>query len=366
MVNLNSHGEVADFLDVSQFLPSRSAYECVAYCAALLKYAGQPGHGPTGTAMAASNLAQYWYGREEGSNSASNMNGMDLPAEYDMLKGLGLSYTPINPSVNEVKAAIADGRPVLFCGAETGMHDLALGDRVPYSWTPSGNHAIIVSGVAPDGNLLVHDCASIAPNGVRPGPRTYDASKLQPVSATAINVPWLSEENMQISITTPGVSHYFKEVDTHHWECLVDSAFGPSKGKIIQYGMLAVYKALGLAGTNDLRGLSWLGLPLTNEQILDGEGNTLQFFEMGALIYNPSTRQIHYDNRPGYDGAVYAAHVYGTNARGQDPHIPLMQKQIADQAQQIAALQAQIKGTQIDTSQVAAFRQIQAIIAPFV
>src|SRR5258708_40146865 len=78
----------------------------------------------------------------------------------------------------------------MLCGAETGMYDIGLGDIVPYAWTPTGNHCIVVSGVDANGNFLVHDCASIAPSGVRPGPRTYDASKLQIVSATAVIPPW--------------------------------------------------------------------------------------------------------------------------------------------------------------------------------
>lgn len=189
MPTLNAHGEVADFIDVSQFIPGRSAYECVAYSAALCYYAGLPGHGPTGTALQASNLAQYWYGREEGSNLAANTNGMSLQAMENMLDGMGLHWTPATlVSVQGVKMCIEQGTPVMLCGAETGMYDVLLGDRVPYAWAPTGNHCIVVSGVRDDGNLLVHDCASINSSGVRPGPRVYDASKLQIVSATAVHL----------------------------------------------------------------------------------------------------------------------------------------------------------------------------------
>lgn len=190
MIQLNSRGEVGDFLDVSQFIPSRSAYECVAYSGALVKYCGAPGKGPTGTTLEASNLAQYWYGKEEGSNLASNTNGMSLQAEYDMLAGMELHYQALS-SVQDIKDVLSQqGYPVLLCGAETGMYDMGLGDIVPYSWAPTGNHCIVVSGVDSAGNLLVHDCANIAPTGVRPGPRTYDASKINLVSATAVTPPW--------------------------------------------------------------------------------------------------------------------------------------------------------------------------------
>ena len=187
---LNNKGEICDLLDVSQFLPGKSAYECVAYSAALIKYAGLPGRGPTGTALEASNLAQYWYGREEGSNAASNTNGMSLDQEHQMLGGMGLAWTLGALSVEWIRQSIAEGRPCLVCGAEAGFYDMELGDHVPYNWPPSGNHCIVVSGVAKDGNLLVHDCANVDPSGkVRPGPRVYDASKMHLVSVTSISVP---------------------------------------------------------------------------------------------------------------------------------------------------------------------------------
>lgn len=187
---LNKNNEVADFLDVNQFIPSRSPDECVCYTSVLIKYAGLPGHGPTGTVLEASNLAQYWYGRETGNTDASNHAGLSLSQEYAVLQGLGLHFWGLAPTVDAIRTAIAQGVPCLLCGAETGMVDVELGDRVPFGWTPTGNHCIVVSGVAPDGNLLVHDTANVDASGkVRPGPRLYDAAKLQLVSATAVMVP---------------------------------------------------------------------------------------------------------------------------------------------------------------------------------
>lgn len=224
---LNSKGEVADFLNVNQFIPGRSAYECVAYSAALIKYCGQPGHGPTGTVQEASNLAQYYYGLEEGGNSAANTNGMSLLAEYDMLHRMGLTYQQLSPMVAAVKNALTAIGPVMLCGAETGMYDVDLGDRIPYSWTPSGNHCIVVSGVASDGNLLVHDCASIAPSGVRPGPRRYDQAKLQIVSATAIHVPWIGGTSMNVP------SGWRWDVNTHTLFC-PNNALGQPEVPIVE------------------------------------------------------------------------------------------------------------------------------------
>lgn len=299
---LNSKGEIADFLDVSQFVPAHSAYECVAYSAALIYYCGPPNQGPSGSTLQASNLAQYYYGLEEGSNLSSNMNGMSLQAEYDMLQKMGLHYQALQPNINAIKSALADGLPVMLCGAETGMYDVGLGERIPYSWTPSGNHCIVVSG-ADMYNLLVHDCASIGSTGVRPGPRVYDAAKLEIVSATAVTPRW--KENIVINIQQ--VAGWFVENDAHHWTC-------KQTGKVIQYAILDAYKSYGNA---DLCGLSFLGLPRSNEIPIEhlgpkyahlaGKGIVVQVFERGDLVYDPGHLL---DSAPGISGAVYPAHIY--------------------------------------------------------
>ena len=270
MVALNSKHEVSDFLDVSQFIPGRSAYECCAYAASLVKYCGRPGQGPSGTALEASNLAQYWYGRETGSDSASNMSGMSLQQEYDMLKGMGLVYEPLTVSVDAVKGAIAKGLAVLLCGAEAGMYDVDLGDIVPYSWHPSGNHCIVVSGIASDGNLLVHDTANIGSSGVRPGPREYDASKLQLVSATAVTPPWQGESMTPdgwhddgVHLTAPN-GHYCREgfreyVLAHNW----DAANVPLEEEVGMSQLEASNPSLG-GGTRQT--FNWTMLEWTQER----------------------------------------------------------------------------------------------------
>lgn len=325
IVQLNSKGEIGDFLDVNQFIPSRSAYECVAYSAALIKYAGEPGHGPSGTALQASNLAQFWYGKEEGSNLASNTNGMSLDAMYNMLDGMGLQYGKLNmfSVLNGIKTCLELGEPVLLCGHEDSMYDLDLGDRVPYSWTPTGNHAIVVSGVASDGNLLVHDCANIAPTGVRTGPRRYDASKLQIVSATAIKPTW--EVQIVIDINSPGVANYFTQTAPGWWQC--------KNGKLLHGEILAFYTKVGGYG---LCGVSDLGLPVSNEIALDAKGNTKQHFERGVVFFDPGHV---FDNPPGA-GRVYKAHLY--SGPGVDPAIALLQSELAKATQapqQFAALE---------------------------
>ena len=383
MVALNQHGEIADILDVNQFIPGRSAYECVAYSAALLKYCGQPEHGPTGSALQASNLAQYWYGREEGSNLASNTNGMSLDAEYTMLEGMGMHYQASLPTVASVKGWLAVGYPLIICGAETGMHDIELGGAVPYSWTPSGNHAIVASGIAHDGNLLVHDCASIAPTGVRTGPRTYDASKLQLVSATAIAVPWMPpipsdpthmEVNVIIDLNTPHMSDYFALVNGNQWQ----RKNAPNGKTIILHGdMLKYYQTNGCV---PYCGFSSAGLPLSNELKIEqfgsefaklaGSGITVQFFERAVWIYDPN----HVIDHPLNAGTVYPLHLY--QLPGQDPEVTklltqvaTMQAQLTTQQATITAQEAQIAQLQQQTTSnpdpIAAIHAVQAAVAPF-
>lgn len=364
MVALNAAGEVADFVNESQFEPGESAYICVALHAALIHYAGQPGHGPTGTGEQVDQMGDLWYGREEGSFAASNTNGMSLDAEYLMLAGMGarfyrLPITPLSGRMSDIvtlRAWLRLGFPVLICGAESGMVDLDLGGIVPYAWPPSGNHCIVACGIASDGNLLVRDAASIAPSGVRPGPRRYDVSKLQLVSGTAIQVPWLptvpigfdptkEDATMTIDLNTPGVSGYFSEHGAG-WLC--------TNGVPIGGAMLTFYQGYGNAA---LCGLTFLGLPLTGEKPigdspayahLAGLGIVLQFFERGVLCYDP---QHLYDSPPGA-GSVYPAHLY--SGAGVDPEVGKL-------AAQITALQAQPPPAPVPTAgELQALEQLAA------
>lgn len=317
---------------MSQFVPGRSAYECVAYSCALLKYAGEPGKGPTGSVIQASNAAQFEYGKYEGSNLASNENGMSLGAEYSVLSDLGMGdHHALSVTGNAahdlplIKAWLALGYPLAVCGAESGFYDVGLGDRVPYSWAPTGNHCIVVSGVDAAGYLLVHDCANVDSRGVRPGPRMYDGSLMRLLSATAVHKPWLPiysqgfdplavlEHDMAIDINSPGVSDHFVEASADRWHCR-------QNGKDIAYAMLSEYKA-----TN---GLLTLGLPVSGEIPIEqvnppvfakygGHGIVAQFFERGVLVYDV---QHLLDNPPGA-GSVYRAHLYTANALGTDPRL---------------------------------------------
>ena len=200
-MTLTPSGEVAVFpAPIDQFQPGKSAYECVAFCAAFVHFAGPPTGNPGGTPAQVIATAEQWYATEEGSNDSSNMNGMSLDAEYAMLKGLGVAYTPLPISANSahdsdmanVKAALLAGKPVMICGAETGFYDVGLGDIIPYGWTPTGNHCIVATGIAPSGNFYVRDMANVGHNLAPGSQREYDNNRMDLISGTAIDVPWLS------------------------------------------------------------------------------------------------------------------------------------------------------------------------------
>ncbi len=218
MMTLNATDEVADFPTVSQFEPHESAYACVAFSTALCHYAGQPGKGPTGSGEDVDKLADTWYQQLAGSIAASNKQGLTLGDQEQMIVGIGNHFQelPISPSslhdsdIANVKGALLRGYPVLICGLETGMFDMALG-KIPYSWVPSGNHCIVASGIAVDGNLLVRDPANVDGNNVpRPGPRTYDISKLDLISGVVFVPPWMPRPDPSTDFSkppTPDLSH---------------------------------------------------------------------------------------------------------------------------------------------------------------
>jgi hypothetical protein len=187
--------EVASFTaPLDQFQPGKSAYECVAFGCADINFCGPPGGSPTGNATQIIGLAEYWYARETGSNDSSNTAGMSSGQEYAVLNGLGLRFHPLGGDLlAATRNALAQGLPVLLCGAETGFFDVALG-RVPYAWTPSGNHCIVASGLAGN-NLYVRDYANSEFFGYR---REYDAAKMRLVSATAVEPHWRKQSMIPV------------------------------------------------------------------------------------------------------------------------------------------------------------------------
>jgi Papain-like cysteine protease AvrRpt2 len=175
---------VASFVaPLNQFESGESTEECVAFGAADIFYSGPPNGSPTGTAEQIDQLADLWYAK-------LGNNGMSLQAEYAMLKGLGLQYTPLPPTTHDVIASLANtGYPVLITGAEAGFFDVGL-NKIPYAWDYNlYNHAIVACGVTSDGNIYVRDYANVQ---AEPGSiREYNASKMTLISATAVKPRWM-------------------------------------------------------------------------------------------------------------------------------------------------------------------------------
>ncbi|MBA2394386.1 MAG: N-acetylmuramoyl-L-alanine amidase [Ktedonobacteraceae bacterium] len=195
--------EVAHFNQADQFLPGRSAYECGFYATYVAKSMGQ--QAPALSPQQISAQAQSAYTRYNGSNSSANMDGMSLPQLYSLLKEVGLHYQGTKPDLAHIQAWLRAGYPLIVAVAEPCIHDLDLNDNVPYPWTPTGNHIIVLTGLDGD-NFYARDTANIiAPNTLRPGPRRYDAHAMARglVSATAVVPSWLPIPTKDIDPNSP-------------------------------------------------------------------------------------------------------------------------------------------------------------------
>lgn len=194
-VKLTSSGEIAAFRDADQFQPAKTQFACGFFACALVKAMAPVDQSPAQSAAEMIAEAEQWYAQYNGNNAISNLNGMTLEQLYELIVQIGLHFQASNTDAHTLRAWLTLGYPVIVAGEETGFYDLALSDKVPYPWTPSGSHIIVLTGIAANGNFLVRDPANVTdlhnPNALRPGPRVYDAQRLQLISATAVVPPWL-------------------------------------------------------------------------------------------------------------------------------------------------------------------------------
>jgi N-acetyl-anhydromuramyl-L-alanine amidase AmpD len=121
-----------------------------------------------------------------------------------------------------------------------------------------------------------------------------------------------------IDLNNAEVAAHFEAVG-NTWRC-------KANGKVIQGAILDFYRKFGNAA---LCGLTFLGLPISNEISLDTQGSVKQHYERGVLFYNPSHS---IDNPPG-SGSVYLAHIY--TGTGVDPRIAELTATIADLQKQL-------------------------------
>lgn len=194
--------EVCSVVDVSQFEPGKTVDACGFYSVSLLFHAGKTGQATPFNASDVALWADGEYTKYDGPDVASNGSGMDMATLLAVLHDAGLHYQVIGSdelSYHTERLTAAYLRawlnlkfPLILAVAESSVYDLDL-QGSPYAWDTSGlYHIIVATGI--DGTaILCHDTASIAPDGVRPGPRRYDAAKLEAglTSATAVVMSWL-------------------------------------------------------------------------------------------------------------------------------------------------------------------------------
>lgn len=130
----------------------------------------------------------------------------------------------------------------------------------------------------------------------------------------------VQEEEMipSISLSTPRVSDYF-EPSGDMWKC-------KQTGMVVGHAILDFYRIFGSGG---LCGITYAGLPLTNE-ISVGNGNVIQRFERIVLGYGPDGKK--FDNPPG-SGNVFVVKLYEGN--GIDPRMQTLQKEVNALSQQL-------------------------------
>ena len=137
---------------------------------------------------------------------------------------------------------------------------------------------------------------------------------------------------MTIDLTNSTVASHFSGMDNTMWTC-------KDNGFIVGHAILDFYRSFG---GNDLCGLSWLGLPLSNELPIHGHpGVVQQEFERCALQYDSNHVC---DFPPGSTGPVYLVHT-NQDLRTialQDEITTLQQSPAAKNLLQINTLAAQI------------------------
>jgi len=127
------------------------------------------------------------------------------------------------------------------------------------------------------------------------------------------NFPWadlwqfLGEQGDSM-LSIQQAKDYFKETEVNQvWVC-------PKTGFSISHGILQYYRTCTQIGLN---GLSQYGLPLSNEEGVEGLDNVvMQRFERGVICYDPNRKN---DSVPGLTGTCYPMHI--DKGSGQDPRI---------------------------------------------
>jgi hypothetical protein len=211
-IQLSKTGEVADYFSVTQIELENgvleSQFECGPFAVAEQRYAGYPTHGPDVNYEDYDTWADNLYTKYDGPNASWDTQGTTVDGLHSMILDSGLHYQDIDAispnstrssDAQHVRAALAQGYPLIVTVVESSVFDMEIGG-IPYNWVPpqsKATHIICLTGIAPDGeNYLTRDSINIegdvaGVNTVRPGPRTYDCTKLDITFATVIWHNWL-------------------------------------------------------------------------------------------------------------------------------------------------------------------------------
>lgn len=192
MVTLTPKGEVAEFIDDNQFGSGQSTMKCGPEAVALVWHAVAPGAKNPYSSADVHAMAHADYAKFIGPDNSSDQAGTSNEILYAMLKEHGFQFLSGPATLSFVRSELDKGHLVIIGITEASVEDLEL-NKLPYSWPPGAmTHIIVASGPGANaGELLVRDTANIGPQGVRPGPRRYNAYKLQLVSATSVTPTWL-------------------------------------------------------------------------------------------------------------------------------------------------------------------------------
>lgn len=142
--------------------------------------------------------------------------------------------------------------------------------------------------------------------------------------------PWdelwtfLSGEDEVMILQREQVASYFPSGDDQIWKC--------KNGHTLGHGMLTFYRSFG---NKDLCGLTYLGLPLTDEYSPQ-QNLIVQRFERGVLAYDPKHLV---DNPPGSSDAVYLMHI--DIGPGKDPQVDQLKAQVGQLQEKIIQIQSQ-------------------------
>lgn len=301
--------EVARFADFSQFVQGESTMQCGPAAVAMCKSAGSPNvpgiqKKNVTSKLASQALMKTLYERYNGPDVVSNEDGTTVPELYAMLHDCELHYQALDPANHDtVRAFVRAGYPVIVAFAEKQVVDMTAEHMNPYPWVRDGSltelsHIITITGMSTDKvDWLVRDTANSLT-----GPRTYAATGLDFLSATAVVLPWLQrpvsadpsdlgDMLIMTSDTTVKMSAILP-----YWTYNLMRHFDSSGQETLpSNGIMNSWQRALAAG-------HYFGPPISSEMphlIFDGKGGvTLRYFTGALAVYSPEDGKTYwYDGR---------------------------------------------------------------------